>query len=131
MKKQPKKNLKVTLKVRVGSADTHYAGGLASGAFVMGLFADAATEILVRSDGDEGLFRAYKDVEFLEPVRAGDFIEVTAKLTGIGFSSRQMTFEAHKVIEGSLSSARPTKAKALKNPLLVARAKGTCVVKRD
>ena len=29
------------------------------GAFVTKLFGDAATEVLIRSDGDEGLFRAY------------------------------------------------------------------------
>jgi len=34
-----------------------------------------ATELLIRRDGDEGLFRAYDNLEFLAPVYAGDFIE--------------------------------------------------------
>src|SRR5439155_25632203 len=41
---------------------------------VMQLFGDLATEITVRPDGDEALLRAYERVEFLEPVRPGDFL---------------------------------------------------------
>ena len=33
------------------------------------LFGNAATELAIRLDGDEGLFRAYDDVEFLAPTR--------------------------------------------------------------
>lgn len=123
-----KKISSVTLRVRISNADVHYAGGLASGAFVLELFGDAATELLIRHDGDEGLFRAYQSVDFLAPVKAGDFLEVTARLVRVGKSSRDMTFQAYKVIEGSTNPRRPSKAKALKKPVLVARARGTCVV---
>ena len=117
------KTTKATLRVRISGADAHYAGGLASGAKVMELFGDAATEILIRHDGDEGLFRAYQNVEFLAPVKAGDFLEVTAELTSKGNTSREMTFQAVKIIEGS-------SMRLLTKPLLVAKAKGTCVVKK-
>ncbi|MBI4412221.1 MAG: 3-aminobutyryl-CoA ammonia lyase [Deltaproteobacteria bacterium] len=123
MKKFPS----VTLRIRISDADAHYAGGLASGAKVMELFGDVATELLIRYDGDEGLFRAYRDVEFLAPVRAGDFIEATGQILRIGKTSREMAFAATKVIERAKSGSR---ARVLKKPVLVARARGTCVVKR-
>ena len=31
---------------------------------MLGLFGDVATELLIRNDGDEGLFVAYDNVEF-------------------------------------------------------------------
>ncbi len=120
--------MSITLRCRVSSSDVHYAGGLVSGAFVLGLFGDAATELLIRHDGDEGLFRAYQSIDFLAPVRAGDFLEVTATLTRIGKTSRDLSFTAVKVIEASPTSNRPSKAKVLKKPIVVAKAKGTCVV---
>src|SRR5580704_11203529 len=88
-----------TLRLRMSAHDGHYAGGLVDGARVLQLFGDVATELLIRLDGDEGLFRAYESVEFLAPVRAGDYLEVTGKITAIGKSSRTMEFEAKKVIQ--------------------------------
>ncbi len=67
--------LTVTLRVRMGAHDAHYAGELVDGARVLALFGDVATELLIRLDGDEGLFRAYEGIEFLAPVRAGDYVE--------------------------------------------------------
>ena len=54
----------------------------------MELFGDLATEITVRRDGDEGLLRAYEKVEFLAPVRPGDFLECRARLVREGRTSR-------------------------------------------
>lgn len=124
--------LTVTLRVRMGAHDTHYAGELVDGARVLGLFGDVATELLIRLDGDEGLFRAYEGIEFLAPVRAGDFIEATGVITKVGNTSRTMAFEARKVIEnvrgaGTADSA----ADALAEPVVVCRALGTCVVPRE
>src|SRR3954469_13546473 len=86
------------LRLRIGAHDSHYAGGLVDGARMLQLFGDVATELLIRLDGDEGLFRAYESVEFLAPVRTGDYIEAWGKITKIGKTSRQMEFEARKVI---------------------------------
>jgi len=63
----------VNLRVRMSSADSHYAGNLVAGATILKLFGDVATELTIRYDGDEGLLRAYDSVEFLAPVYAGDF----------------------------------------------------------
>jgi acyl-CoA hydrolase len=117
---------RVLLRLRVGAEQAHYGGGLVDGAYVLKLFGDAATELLVRLDGDEGLLRAYASVEFLAPVRGGDYLEVEAVLTRVGRTSRELAFEARKVIalESNLDSA----ARLLEPPVVVARATGTCVV---
>jgi 3-aminobutyryl-CoA ammonia-lyase len=116
---------RVVLRLRVGAEDVHYGGGLVDGAYVLKLFGDAATELLIRSDGDEGLFRAYSSVDFLAPVVGGDYLEIEAEITRIGRTSREMKFEARKVITpaGDGSSAR-----LVEPPIIVARATGTCVV---
>jgi len=119
-------------RVRMSSHDAHYAGELVDGARCLGLFGDVATELLVRHDGDEGLFRAYESVEFLAPVRAGDVLEVEAELLEVGQTSRKIRFTARKVIELCRDSALPVSAAdVLAEPMLVCRAVGTCVVPRD
>src|SRR5215470_10189493 len=101
---------KVALRLRMSSHDAHYAGELVDGARMLAVFGDLATELLIRLDGDEGLFRAYESVEFLAPVFAGDYIEATAELTGIGNTSRQMKFEARKVIANLRAPGLPESA---------------------
>jgi 3-aminobutyryl-CoA ammonia-lyase len=117
---------KVTLRLRLSAHDAHYGGGLVDGARVLGLFGDVATELLIRHDGDEGLFRAYESVEFLAPLRAGDFVEVEGEIVSTGKTSRKMKFEARKYI-----SPRPevsdSAADLLAEPVVVCRAVGTCV----
>ncbi len=120
----------VTIRVRMSQADAHYGGNLVDGARLLQLFGDVATELLVRFDGDEGLFRAYDSVEFLAPVHAGDTVEASGEITRVGETSRAMRFEARTVI-----SARPdvsdSAAEVLAEPMLVCRATGTCVVPRE
>ena len=82
----------------MSSHDSHYAGELVDGARILNLFGDLATELTIRYDGDEGLFRAYDNIEFLVPVYSGDFIEITGKIIKVGKTSRKMIFEAHKII---------------------------------
>jgi len=115
---------RVLLRLRVGAEQAHYGGGLVDGAFVLKLFGDAATELLVRRDGDEGLFRAYSSVDFLAPVHGGDYLEVEAEIVRVGKTSREIRFEARKVIAPAGGSA----ARILDPPEVVARATGTCVV---
>jgi 3-aminobutyryl-CoA ammonia-lyase len=118
--------MKATLRMRLSAHDAHYGGGLVDGARVLGLFGDVGTELLIRLDGDEGLFRAYESVEFLAPLHAGDFVEVDAELVATGKTSRKMKFEARKYI-----SPRPdvsdSAADLLAEPVVVCRAVGTCV----
>mgnify|MGYP006286952343 CR=1 FL=1 len=118
----------VMIRLRVGAEQAHYAGGLVDGAWVLKLFGDVATELLIRHDGDEGLFRAYDDVEFLAPVQAGDYLEVIGRIVSAGNTSRNMTFEANKVIESAEDPGQPSAADVLAEPVTVVRASGTCVV---
>lgn len=120
----------VLIRLRIGSENAHYGGGLVDGAFLTKLFGDVATELLIRHDGDEGLFRAYDNIEFLAPVYAGDFIEAKGWITSEGSSSRKMTFEAWKVIipRPDISDSA---AEVLAEPILVCKASGTCVTPKE
>ncbi|MDP2425440.1 MAG: hotdog domain-containing protein [Candidatus Izemoplasmatales bacterium] len=122
--------MKSTLRIRLSLHDAHYGGNLVDGARILALFGDVATELLIRHDGDEGLFRAYDQIDFLAPVYAGDYLEVTGEIIHVGNTSRKMIFEAKKVI-----SARPdicaTAADFLEEPILVCSASGTCVVPKE
>jgi len=118
---------KALIRVRMGMGDAHYAGNLVDGAKMLQLFGDVATELLIRHDGDEGLFVAYDNVEFLAPVYAGDYIEAFGEIVSVGNSSRKMTFTARKVIRPRPDLA-VTAAEVLEEPIIVCRASGTCVV---
>ncbi len=120
--------IKVIHRLRLSLADAHYAGGLVDGARVLRCFGDGATELLAHFDGMEGLFRAYRNVEFLAPVYAGDFLEIEVRLTGVGRRSRQMSFEARKFLAADRDSPDSGKVFVLDPPQVVCRAEGTCVV---
>ena len=118
------------LRVRMSSRDAHYAGNLVDGARILNLFGDVATELTIRYDGDEGLLRAYDNVEFLVPVYAGDFLEITGKITNVGDTSRKMIFEAYKIIT-PIKSEYDSACDVLDPPILVARASATGVVIKE
>jgi 3-aminobutyryl-CoA ammonia-lyase len=116
------------IRLRMAAHDAHYAGGLVDGARMLHLFGDVATELLIRSDGDEGLFVAYDNVEFLAPVHAGDYIEASGSIVTMGKTSRKMVFEARKVIASAGIVGQASAADVLAEPVIVCRASGTCVV---
>jgi len=118
--------IEARLKLRMSMHDAHYGGNLVDGARILNLFGDIATELLIRYDGDEGLFRAYDSIEFLAPVYAGDFIEATGRIVRVGNTSRSMEFEAWKIISSSPEFSE-TAAEVLHEPVLVCKATGTCV----
>ncbi|MEA2785041.1 MAG: 3-aminobutyryl-CoA ammonia-lyase [Candidatus Eremiobacteraeota bacterium] len=114
------------IRLRMSAHDAHYGGNLVDGARILSLFGDVATELLIRHDGDEGLFVAYDLVEFKAPVYAGDYIEARGRITRVGTTSRTMEFEAHKVI-AARTDISASAADVLGEPVLVVRARGTCV----
>ncbi|HQO17474.1 MAG TPA: hotdog domain-containing protein [Methylotenera sp.] len=118
------------IRLRMSTHDAHYGGNLVNGARMLDLFGDVATELLIMQDGDEGLFCAYDNVEFLAPVYAGDFIEATGEITHVGNTSRKMTFEAKKII-APRTDISDSAADVLPEPVLVCRASGTCVVPKQ
>lgn len=122
--------MEAKIRLRISAHQAHYGGNLVDGAFIMQLFGDVATELLIINDGDEGLFRSYDTVDFLAPVYAGDYLEVSGKITHVGNTSRKMSFEAYKVIQ-PLPNINASAAEVLKTPILVAKATGTCIVLKD
>jgi 3-aminobutyryl-CoA ammonia-lyase len=105
----------------------HYAGDLVDGAYARGLFGDVATEVCIRSDGDEGLFASYSDIQFRAPIRAGDVLEVQARVTRVGTRSRTLEFECRVVCRGR-PDVSASAAEVLEPPLVAVTATGTVVV---
>ncbi len=121
---------KSVIRLRMSSHDAHYGGNLVDGARMLQLFGDVATELLILQDGDEGLFKAYDEVEFLAPVYAGDYIEAVGEIVSVGNSSRKMKFEARKVIVPR-PDISDSACDVLEEPIVVCRASGTCVTPKD
>jgi 3-aminobutyryl-CoA ammonia-lyase len=117
----------VTHRRYVPYSHAHYGGNLVDGAYVLAMFGDVATELSIRTDGDEALFASYDDVQFLAPVQGGDVLEATATITRVGRRSRGIAFEARVVCR-----ARPdlgvSSAEVLAEPLVCTTARGTVVV---
>ena len=119
--------LVVTHRRYVPYSHAHYGGNLVDGAYVLGLFGDVATEVCIRTDGDEGLFASYADVQFRAPVQAGDVVEVSATVTRVGTRSRDLELEA-RVVARARSGAAASAAAVLEPPLVAVTARGTVVV---
>ncbi len=119
-----------SIRRRLGSEDAHYGGNLVAGAKQLEIVGDLITELAMRYDGDEGLFRAYETVEFLAPLYAGDWIEATGRMTRVGNTSRTCEFEVWK-IGGPRADISGSAAEFLDEPVLTCRAVGTTVVPKD
>ncbi|HEU0088659.1 MAG TPA: acyl-CoA hydrolase [Pseudonocardiaceae bacterium] len=117
----------VTHRRYVAYSAAHYRDALVEGAYCLGLFGEVATELAIRTDGDESLLAGYSSVELLAPVRAGDVLEASATLRRIGTRSRDLDFEARVVCRANPKRG-PSAAEVLSPALVVARAVGTIVV---
>ncbi len=115
---------------RLGSEDAHYGGDLVAGAKQLEIVGDLITELAMRYDGDEGLFRAYESVEFLAPLYAGDWIEAMGRIVRVGTTSRTCAFEVWKV-GGARTDVSDSAAEFLDEPVLTCRAVGTTVVPKE
>ena len=117
----------VTHRRYVPYSHAHYGGNLVDGAYGLGMFGDVATELCIRTDGDEGLFAGYESVQFLAPLRAGDVVEASATLTRVGTRSRGVTFELRVVCRATPEKGASA-AEVLPEPIVATRATGTVVV---
>ncbi|MFC0438002.1 hotdog domain-containing protein [Kutzneria buriramensis] len=117
----------VTHRRYVPYSHAHYGGNLVDGAYGLGMFGDVATELCIRTDGDEGLFAGYDSVKFLAPLRAGDVVEATATLTRIGTRSRGVSFELRVVCRATPDKGASA-AEVLTEPVIATQATGTVVV---
>jgi 3-aminobutyryl-CoA ammonia-lyase len=118
------------IRLRLGQEDAHYGGNLVAGATQLKIIGDLITELAMRYDGDEGLFRAYESVEFLAPLYAGDWIEARGKIVRAGNSSRRCEFEVWK-IGAARTDISDSAAEFLDEPILTCTAVGTTVVPAD
>jgi 3-aminobutyryl-CoA ammonia-lyase len=119
-----------SIRRRLGTEDAHYGGNLVAGAKQLEIIGDLITELAMRYDGDEGLFRAYGSVEFLAPLYAGDWVEASGRMTRAGNTSRTCEFEVWK-IGGPRSDISESAAEFLDEPILTCRAVGTTVVPKE
>ncbi len=119
--------LSVTHRRYVSHHEAHYGGSLLDGAYVMGLFGDVATEMCLRTDGDEGLFAGYASVAFKAPVKAGDVVEVTATITRVGTRSRTLDLRAWVCCRAA-PEVSDSAGSVLDPPLLVVEAVADVVV---
>ena len=123
----PRLGLTVTHRRYVPYSHAHYAGNLVDGAYSLGLFGDVATEVCIRTAGDEGLFASYSDVQFRSPVRAGDVLEVTAEVVRVGTRSRTLELRAVVVGRGR-PDVSASAAEMLDEPVVATTATGVVVV---
>jgi 3-aminobutyryl-CoA ammonia-lyase len=119
-----------TLRVRLGTSDTHYRSQLIPAATVMRLFADCTTEIGIRDNGRPGLLAAYEGAEFLEPLRVGDYVEIRATVVARGRRSRRIGLEAWRFIRAPAPDAADHNYMLCEPPELVARATMVSVAPR-
>jgi 3-aminobutyryl-CoA ammonia-lyase len=127
MTQEPHVGLTVTHRRYVPASHAHYAGNLVDGAYSLQMFGDVATEMCIRTDGDEGLFASYSDVQFEAPVRGGDVIEAEAVLRRVGTRSRTIEFTLRVVCRGTQQTGSSA-AEVLAEPLVATRATGVVVV---
>lgn len=127
MSDDPRLGLSVTHRRYVPYSHAHYGGNLVDGAYVLGMFGDVATELGIRTDGDEGLFAAYEAVTFHAPVMGGDVLEATATLIRVGRRSRTVQFEA-RVVCRATPEVSASAAAVLDEPIVATTATGTVVV---
>jgi 3-aminobutyryl-CoA ammonia-lyase len=124
----PVEGTRVVHRRYVPYSHAHYAGNLVDGAYSLALFGDVATEMCIRTDGDEGLFASYSDVQFKAPVRAGDVLEIVCELVKAGNRSRVLELSVTVVARGAATQERPGAAEMLDPPLVATTATGTVVV---
>ena len=119
--------LTLTHRRYVPYSDAHYGGSLVDGAYSLAAFGDVATDLCIRTDGDEGLFASYSDVQFRAPVRAGDVLEISATLMRVGARSREMEFVVRIVARGAPDRGASA-ADVLDPPVVATTARGVVVV---
>ena len=112
--------------MRISASDAHYGGGIVDGAHILKLFGDAVTGLAATLDGDESLLQSWKDVDFLCPVRPGDFITVKARITKRKRLRRFVEVEALRTVRAL--DADSSSVEAVDPPERVAFARGLIVI---
>ncbi len=110
-----------TMRVRMSTADTHYAGNLVSGARIIELMDDAGTELPIMLNGDEGLLASWRHIEQYVPVVLGDYLEIKTWVSRYGNTSFDWEAEVYKVCELLDKSGQSSACNIIDPPVLVAK----------
>lgn len=110
--------MKAMIRVKIEHNDTHK---------IIQLFKDVAEELLIMNDGYEGIIKGYENIELLEDVEEGDFIEISGELVAFDYTQRKIEFEARKVVTHS-DEIHGICGEYLVKPIVVCRAKALCEV---
>ena len=114
----------------MSAKDAHYGGNLVDGAHMVHLFGDVATELLIKCDGDEGLFCA--STTTWNSWR----LSMLATISRLRAPSPRSAIPPEDDLRGPQGHhLRPdindSAADVLAEPVVVCRASGTCVVPKD
>lgn len=115
---------------RVGAEEAHYNGYLVSAAHILQYVSDAVGELLIRHDGQGGLLATVREATFVEPVFAGEALEIIVKLVKVGNRSRTFEYEVYKHIEKQFDVSRSA-ARVVEPPALVSRGTVIGVIPRE
>ncbi len=105
--------MKAMIIVKMDSNDNHK---------IIQLFKDVAEELLIKNDGYEGIIKGYENIDFLEQVNEGDFVEVVGELIAFDYTKRKIEFEARKVVTHS-DDENGVAGEYLVKPVVLCRAK--------
>lgn len=110
--------MKAIIRVKMEHDDNHK---------IIQLFKDVAEELLIMNDGYEGKIKSYENIELLEDVEEGDFIEIIGELMSFDYTKRKIVFEARKVVTHS-DDIHGICGEYLVKPIVICRAKALCEV---
>ncbi len=108
------------LRHKLQPEDTHYRGNLIPAATLMRLFADCEARVSVRDHGRPGFIAAYRESQFLRPVRVGDQVEVRANLLESRNSERIAALQAWRLPRVAPDTAEADQNSPTNDPELVA-----------
>ena len=124
---RPRLGLTVTHRRYVPYSHAHYAGNLVDGAYSLGPSATSPPRCASAPTATRACSPPTPTVQFLAPVRAGDVIEVDARLVRVGTRSREIEFEVRVVGRGAPERGASA-ADVLDPPIVATTARGVVVV---
>jgi 3-aminobutyryl-CoA ammonia-lyase len=116
--------------VRIGADAPRYANGVIPGVDLLKLCSDAIGELAIRHDGKAAWLARLEDVNFFEPVYAGEALSIHARITRVGNRSRDVEFSAEKTLRMNFDEGR-FHVQVLESPIQVLRGKSTMVLMKD
>lgn len=67
---------------------------------IVEVFEDIAGELLIRNEGHMGVLKEYEELEFVNPMVVGDYIDVVGQIIAFNDTTIKIKFEVSKVLDG-------------------------------